>query len=42
MISRTSELIIRMIESRRIRCIGHVARMGEKRKAYMILVVKPE
>jgi hypothetical protein len=31
-----------MIKSRRMRCIGHVARMGEKRNAYRILVRKPE
>jgi hypothetical protein len=34
--------IIRMIKSRRIRCIGHVARMGAKRNAYRILEEKPE
>jgi hypothetical protein len=33
---------IRMIKSRRMRWVGHVARMGEKRNAYMILVGKPE
>jgi hypothetical protein len=33
---------IRMIKSRRIRWVGHVARMGEKRNAYGILVGKPE
>jgi hypothetical protein len=31
-----------MIKSRRIRWAGHVARMGEKRNAYRILVGKPE
>jgi hypothetical protein len=31
-----------MIKSRRIRWAGHVARMGEKRNAYRILVEKPE
>jgi hypothetical protein len=31
-----------MIKSRRMRWEGHVARMGEKRKAYRILVRKPE
>jgi hypothetical protein len=30
-----------MIKSRRIRWAGHVARMGEKRNAYRILVGKP-
>jgi hypothetical protein len=31
-----------MIKSRRMRWAGHVARMGEKRNAYMILVGKPD
>jgi hypothetical protein len=31
-----------MIKSRRMRCAGHVARMGEKRNACRILVGKPE
>jgi hypothetical protein len=30
--------VIRMIKSRRMRWAGHVARMGEKRNAYRILV----
>jgi hypothetical protein len=34
--------IIRMIKSRRMRWAGHVARMGETRNAYRILVGKPE
>jgi hypothetical protein len=34
--------IIRMIKSRRMRWAGHVARMGEKRNAYRLLVGKPE
>jgi hypothetical protein len=33
--------IIRIIKSRRMGWAGHVARMGEKRNAYRILVVKP-
>jgi hypothetical protein len=33
---------IRIIKSRRIRWAGHVARMGEKRNAYRLLVGKPE
>jgi hypothetical protein len=33
--------IIRIIKSRRMRWAGHVARMGEKRNAYMLLVGKP-
>jgi hypothetical protein len=35
-------LIIRIIKSRRMRWAGHVARMGEKRNAYRLLVGKPE
>jgi hypothetical protein len=31
-----------MIKSRRMRRAGHVARMGEKRNAYRILVGNPE
>jgi hypothetical protein len=31
-----------MIKSRRMRCAGHVARIGEKRNAYRILVGNPE
>jgi hypothetical protein len=38
----SSPSIIRMIEARRMRWAGHVARMGEKRNAYSILVGKPE
>jgi hypothetical protein len=34
--------IVRIIKSRRMRWAGHVARMGEKRNAYRILVGKPE
>jgi hypothetical protein len=34
--------IIRTIKSRRMRWTGHVARMGETRNAYRILVGKPE
>jgi hypothetical protein len=34
--------IITQIKSRRMRCAGHVARMGEKRKVYKVLVRKPE
>jgi hypothetical protein len=37
-----SPSIIRFIKSRRIRWVVHVARMGEKRNAYRILVGKPE
>jgi hypothetical protein len=38
----SSPNIIRMIKSRRMRWAGHVARMGEKRNAYRILVIEPE
>jgi hypothetical protein len=38
----SSPNIIRMIKSRRMRWAGHVARMGETRTAYRILVGKPE
>jgi hypothetical protein len=34
----SSPSIIRIIKSRRMRWAGHVARMGEKRKAYRLLV----
>ena len=34
--------IVRVIKSRRMRWAGHVARMGEERGAYKVLVVKPE
>jgi hypothetical protein len=37
-----SPCIIREITSRRMRWVGHVARMGENRNAYSILVGKPE
>jgi hypothetical protein len=38
----SSPSIIRIINSRRMRWAGHVARMGEKRNAYRFLVRKPE
>jgi hypothetical protein len=34
--------IIRQIKSRRMRWVGHVARRGEGRNVYRILVGKPE
>jgi hypothetical protein len=34
--------IIRMIKSRRMRWVWHVARMWENRNAYRVLVGKPE
>jgi hypothetical protein len=38
----SSPSIIRMMKSRRMRWAGHVARMGEKRNVYSLLVGKPE
>jgi hypothetical protein len=35
-------LVIRVIKSRRMRWAGPVARMGEKKNTYRILVGKPE
>jgi hypothetical protein len=34
--------IIRQVKSRGLRWAGHVARMGEERKVYKVLVGKPE
>jgi hypothetical protein len=34
--------IIRIIKSRRMRLMGHVGRMGEKRNVYRLLVRKQE
>jgi hypothetical protein len=34
--------IVRVIKARRMRWAGHVARMGEVRSAYIILVGRPE
>jgi hypothetical protein len=34
--------IIRQIKSRRMRWAGHVARMGEERDAYKVVMGKPE
>ena len=34
--------IIRVIKSRRMKRAGHVARMGERKSAYNVLVGKPE
>ena len=34
--------IVRLIKSRRMRWAGHVARMGEGRAVYRVLVGKPE
>jgi hypothetical protein len=38
----SSPRIIRQVKSRRMRWEGHVARMGEERKVYKVLVAKPE
>jgi hypothetical protein len=38
----SSPSIIRIIKARRMRLAGHVARMGENRSAYRLLVGKPE
>ena len=38
----SSPNIVRVIKSRIMRWAGHVARMGEKRGAYRVLVRKPE
>jgi hypothetical protein len=34
--------IIRQVKSRRMRWAGHIARMGEERKVYKVLVGNPE
>jgi hypothetical protein len=34
--------IVRVVKSRRMRCTGHVARMGEDRGVHRVLVGKPE
>jgi hypothetical protein len=38
----SSPSIIRITKSKRMRWVGHVARMGEKRNLYRLLVGKPE
>ena len=38
----TSPNIVRVIKSRRMRWAGHVARMGEERGVYRVMVGKPE
>jgi len=38
----TSPNIVRMAKSRRMRWAGHVARMGEERGVYRVLLGKPE
>jgi len=38
----TSPNIVRVIKSRRMRWVGHVARMGEESEVYRVLMGKPE
>ena len=38
----SSPIIVRVIKSRRMRWAGHVARMGEEREVYRVLLGKPE
>jgi hypothetical protein len=38
----SSPSIIRVVTSRRMRWAGHIARRGEKRNSYRLLVGKPE
>jgi hypothetical protein len=38
----SSPSIFRIIKSKRMRWAGHVARIGEKRNAYRLLIGKPE
>jgi hypothetical protein len=38
----SSPNIIRQIKSRRMKWAGHVARMGEERNVYRVLMEKPE
>jgi len=38
----SSPNIIWVIKSRRMRCVGHVAHIGERRGAYMVLEGKPK
>jgi hypothetical protein len=38
----SSPNVVRVIKSRRMRWTGHVARMGEERGVYRVLVGKPE
>jgi hypothetical protein len=44
MVGTASEMSIshRQIKSRKMRCAGHVASMGEGRNVYRLLVGKPE
>jgi len=38
----SSPNVVRVIKSRKMRLAGHVARMGEEREVYRVLVGKPE
>jgi hypothetical protein len=38
----SSNNIVRVIKSRRIRWVGHAARMGERRGVYRVLVGRPK
>jgi hypothetical protein len=38
----SSRNIVRVMKSRRMRWAGHVARMGERRAVYRVLVGRPE
>jgi len=38
----SSPNFVRMIKSKRMRCVGHVAHVGEGRGVYRVLVGKPE
>jgi len=38
----SSTNIVRVIKSRRMRWVGHVARMGDERGVYRVLLGKPE
>jgi hypothetical protein len=40
--SYRSLIIVQVIKSRRIRWVGNVARIGEDRSVYRVLMVKPE
>jgi len=35
-------IIVRVMKSRRMRWVGHVARLGERRAVYRVLMGKPE
>jgi hypothetical protein len=37
-----TKILLGRLKSRRIRWAGHVARMGQERKMYKVLVEKPE